>query len=121
MKLAVVGSRTFNNYDLLKKEIDEIRKQYNITEIVSGGANGADKLAEKYARENNLKITIFPALWNKYGKRAGFIRNEKIWQHCDLGIAFWDGESKGTKHSFLLSKKYNKYLKIIKFKRNTNV
>jgi len=117
MKLAIVGSRTFNDYELLKDEVDKLLKKYNITEIVTGGAKGADTLAEQYARENNLKITIFPAEWNKYGKKAGFIRNDKIWQYADFGIAFWDGESKGTQHSFKLAKKYNKELKIVRFKK----
>lgn len=116
MKLAIVGSRNFNDYELLKKEVDNLRNTYEIDEIVSGGAKGTDKLAEKYAKENNLKLTIFKPEWNKYGKAAGVIRNEEIWKYCDIGIAFWDGKSKGTQYSFKFSKKYNKPLKIIVFK-----
>jgi hypothetical protein len=115
MKLAVVGSRTFNDYELLSKSIDEVREQTQIDEIVSGGANGADKLAEQYAKENNLKLTIFKAHWHKYGKKAGYIRNKEIWEYVDFGIAFWDGKSKGTAHSFKLSEKFGKELKIIRF------
>jgi len=117
MKLAIVGSRTFNDYELLKDEVDKLLKRYNITEIVTGGSKGADKLAEQYARENGLKLTVYYAQWRKYGKKAGFIRNDKIWQYADFGIAFWDGESRGTQHSFKLAEKYNKKLKIIRFKR----
>jgi len=116
MKIAIVGSRSFNNYKLLKNEIDKFKKEYHITEIVTGGAKGADVLAEKYAKENNIKLTVFYPDWNKYGKKAGFIRNDKIWQYADIGIAFWDGKSKGTQHSFKLAeKKYNKKLKVIMF------
>jgi len=120
MKLTIIGSRTFNDYKLLKDEVDKVLKKYNITEIVTGGARGADTLAEQYAKEKGLKLTIFPAEWNKYGKRAGFIRNDTIWQYADLGIAFWDGESRGTQHSFKLAEKYNKKLKIVRFKRIKN-
>jgi hypothetical protein len=117
MKLAIIGSRNFHNYKILKEEVDKLRKEYEINEIVSGGAIGADKLAEKYAKENNLKLTIFKPEWDKYGKAAGIIRNEGIWKYCDIGIAFWDGKSKGTQHSFQLSKKYNKFLKVVLFEK----
>lgn len=116
MKLAVVGSRVFNDYKILKEKINWLRSQLNIDSIVSGAAKGADSLAAQYAFENNLALIEFPANWKKYGKRAGFIRNEDIWKEADLGIAFWDGESKGTAHSLKLSKKYKKPLYIYNFK-----
>ena len=116
MKLAVVGSRGFNDYKILKEKIDWLRSQLNIDSIVSGAAKGADSLAAQYAFENHLNLIEFPANWKKFGKRAGFIRNEDIWKEADLGIAFWDGESKGTSHSLKLSEKYEKPLYIYNFK-----
>lgn len=124
MRLAVIGSRDFNDYELLKSEVDKICQQYNITTIVSGGARGADTLAERYANENQLELVVFKAEWDKYGRGAGFIRNKVIWDNMDICIAFWDGKSKGTKHSidvfmdsdilpFILVE-YNKKLPIIK-------
>ena len=111
MTLALIGSRGFNNYNLLKSilypNID------NITKIISGGANGADKLGEFFAKENNIDIHIFYPNWTKYGKRAGFIRNQYIIESCTHVIAFWDGESKGTKSSIDLAIKNNKKIKII--------
>ncbi len=115
MKLAVVGSRSFNDYDCLSKELDYIRKKQNITLIVSGGANGADRLAEQYAREHNIEILILKAEWDKHGKRAGYIRNVEIWNNSDFGIAFWDGKSKGTQHSFEIAKNQKKYCKIYNY------
>ena len=115
MKLAVVGTRTFNNYWLLKEELN---KYDSITEIISGGAKGADKLAEKYAKEYNISTKIFKASWDKYGKSAGFFRNTEIWKYADEGIAFWDGVSPGTKHSVSLSQVFNKKLKVIKYDNN---
>lgn len=76
--LAVVGSRGFDDYNLLKIEIDKIAKKYKILCICSGGAEGADSLAEKYAKENNIKTTIFIHDWKTYGKKAGAIRNQSI-------------------------------------------
>jgi hypothetical protein len=112
MKLAIIGSRTFNNYKLLQETLEQYKPE--ITLIISGAAKGADLLGEKWALENNIQTLIFPANWNKYGKRAGYIRNEDIIKNCDYCIAFWDGESKGTKHSISLCKKYNIPYQIIK-------
>lgn len=115
MELAVVGSRTFNNYELLKEKLDKIHEKRKITAIVSGGAKGADTLAEKWADEYKIPKIIFVPDWNKYGKKAGFLRNEKIIQNSEAVVAFWDGESKGTLHSINLSKKYGKPCLVINF------
>jgi len=112
MKLAIIGSRTFNDYKLLQEILEQHKSK--ITLVVSGAAKGADSLGEKWALENNIQTLIFPAEWGKYGKRAGYIRNEDIIKNCDYCIAFWDGESKGTKHSISLCKKYSKPCQIIK-------
>ncbi len=111
MKLAIIGSRTFIDYNTLCNHL----KQYiNVTTlVVSGGARGADSLGEQWAQDNNIQTQIFPAEWNKYGKRAGYIRNEDIIKNCDFCIAFWDGKSKGTLHSIKLCKKYTKPVTII--------
>ena len=72
-------------------------------------------MAELYAREKGIKLTIFPADWEKYGKSAGMIRNKDIINNCDVCVAFWDGISKGTKNSISLAQKtkqngiYKKY------------
>ena len=113
MKLAIIGSRTFNNYILLKEILEQYKPK--ITLVVSGAAKGADSLGERWALENKIQTLIFPAKWDEYGKRAGFIRNEDIIKNCDGCIAFWDGVSKGTKHSISLCEKYNKPVKIIKY------
>jgi len=114
MKLAVVGSRGFNDWNLFKSIMDKL----TIDEMVSGGAPGADAFAERYAKENNIPMTVLPADWNKHGRAAGFIRNVDIWDASTSGIAFWDGESKGTKHSFDIAKKQNKKLIIVDYVNN---
>ncbi len=115
MKLAIIGSRTFNNYALLKSYLDP--HKHKITLIVSGGAKGADTLGEKWANQNNIPTLIFPADWDKYGKRAGYLRNEDIIKNCDVCVAFWDGVSKGTQHSLNLCKKYNTPFIIIEYEK----
>jgi len=115
IKLAVIGSRDFNDYNLIKEVLDFFISNYEKVTIVSGGARGADKLSERYAKENELDTDIYPADWEKHGKGAGYIRNQTIWDNSDIGIAFWDGKSKGTEHSFKISKKQSKDLHVFNY------
>lgn len=115
--IAIVGSRTFNNYDLLKNILTEYIKNNKINceniVILSGGARGADSLGEKFADEHYLAKKIFYPDWDRFGKSAGFIRNKDIIKNSDVVLAFWDYRSKGTKNSIDLATKYDKILYII--------
>lgn len=115
MKLAVVGSRGFNNYGLLKHKLDVIHEKRGITLIVSGGAKGADSFAEQWAKENSVPTKIFYPEWDKHGKKAGYIRNVEIVQNSDALIAFWDGVSKGTEHSINLARAQEIPVSIIEY------
>lgn len=95
MRYGVIGSRTFNNYDIL---FHVLEKHY-IYKIISGGAKGADTLAERYATEKGIPFEWFPPDYEKYGKKAPFVRNKEIVRGSDVIIAFWDMVSTGTKHS----------------------
>lgn len=112
MKVAVIGSRSFNDYDKVTNTLSGI----TISEIISGGAIGADKLGERYANENNIPTKIFLPDWEKYGKSAGFKRNSDIVNEAELIVVFWDMQSKGSKDSILKAEKLNKKVLII----NTN-
>ena len=117
MKLAIVGSRGFHDYEFLKKEIKTFLQENDccLTVIISGGAKGADKMAEIFATEQDFPIKIFLPDWDKYGKSAGFIRNELIINEADAVIAFWDGTSRGTLSSINLAKEKNKILKVVQY------
>lgn len=111
MKIAVIGSRTFTNYELLSSVLNKLE----IDLIVSGGAKGADHLAEQWANEKQIKTLIFKPDWNTHGRKAGFMRNLQIIDSCDSVVAFWDGESKGTKHSLDYAKKIGKGVTVYAF------
>jgi hypothetical protein len=102
MKTIIAGSRSFSNYKLLKDFCDK----FNITEVISGTAPGADRLGERYALERGIPIKRFPADWIKYGKSAGYIRNEQMADHGERLIAFWDGYSRGTYNMIKIAKEY---------------
>ena len=102
MKLIVAGGRDFKDYHLLKEALDSFQQEYgNITEVVSGGARGLDKLGEQYANENNIPIKRFVPDWERLGKKAGHVRNRQMGdyakEHGGMLVAFWDKQSKGTK------------------------
>jgi len=111
MKVAVIGSRTFNDYELVKETLTKL----DITLLVSGGAKGADSLGERYASENNITTLIFKPDWERHGRGAGMVRNTDIVKNSDIVVAFWDGSSKGTLDSIRKVEKLNKGLMIIKY------
>ena len=98
--------------NLIDGAIEEI--DWQITEIVSGGAKGVDKLGEDWAEANYMSLKIFPANWYKYGKSAGYKRNEEMAEYADALIAIWDGKSKGTKHMIDIAKKQGLIVAIFK-------
>lgn len=116
----VAGSRSFTDYQLLSAKLDRILSNYTDVTIVTGGAKGADHLAEQYAKKHGYGLHIFRAAWDLYGKSAGYRRNEDmhrfISEHEHRGcVCFWDGESCGTQHNFQLAKRFHTPLRVIKF------
>ena len=118
MKIAIIGSRTFKDYELLKTVLNYHKNKIEI--IISGGAFGADSLGKKYAKENNIPITKFLPDWKKHGNSAGFVRNKDIIYASDYIYAFWDGVSKGTKNSIEWCHKYKKSYTVIFFDNEEN-
>lgn len=99
MKLIIAGSRDLpftSTLDLHALVCDHCFKEYP-TEIVCGMARGPDLLGRAYGLQQGLKIKEFPADWDKFGKKAGFIRNQQMAEYADCLIALWDGKSHGTK------------------------
>ncbi len=111
MKLAIIGSRNIQNIDI-SPYIPE-----GVTEIISGGANGVDSLAERYADYKRLSKHIIRPQYDKYPAKAAPIkRNDVIIATCDQMLAFWDGESKGTSSIITKMKKTGKPVIIIEIK-----
>lgn len=114
MKLAIIGSRDFTDYEKARSSFRSFFCCNLPEDIISGGARGADALAEKLSLEFLHKPAIvFEADWTKFGKSAGFKRNVQIIESSDIVLAFWDGISKGTRHSINLAKQMKKETIII--------
>lgn len=95
MKLAIVGSREFNDWPEAQAWIDAVVTLFPIKSLISGGAKGADSLAELYAKIDIFPIEVIKPNWEQ-GKHAGFDRNSEIVEKADIVLAFWNGGSSGT-------------------------
>lgn len=117
LKIIIAGSRDFDDYALVKSRMAFYLSNQKLSdvEIVSGGARGADALGERLARDFNLKLKIFPADWEKHGKKAGYLRNEQMAQYADCLVAFWDGESRGTKHMIDLANGFKLKVRVVEY------
>jgi predicted Rossmann fold nucleotide-binding protein DprA/Smf involved in DNA uptake len=110
MKLAVVGSRSFSNRRLLDETLAAIAPML----VISGGAVGADKMAETWARRNNIETRIFLPRFKVY-RHPYHHRNRLIAEACDEMLAFWDGHSTGTKYTIDYARKIGKPVRIVRF------
>jgi hypothetical protein len=97
--LIVAGSRTFDDFVLMIREVDKYIKELNPAKpvcIISGGAYGADKLGEDYAKLRFYDMRLFKPNWLKFSKAAGAIRNGEMVAISEAAIYFYDGSSRGT-------------------------
>ncbi|MBQ4591287.1 MAG: DUF2493 domain-containing protein [Clostridia bacterium] len=108
MKVAVIGSRGITVPDLTPYLPE------NTTEIVSGGAKGADSCAKEYALARGIPLTEFLPDYRRYGRGAPLKRNLQIIEYADLVLAFWDGQSRGTGHAIDLCGKTGKPVRVIR-------
>ncbi len=110
MKLAVIGSRAFADVELLERTLDQLR----FTCLISGGSQGADRVAESYARARGIPVEIFKPDW-RMGRGAGPARNTQIIEACEHVVAFWDGTSKGTKDAISKARAKGRPVVVIEF------
>ena len=114
MRTIIAGSRTITDYKIIKNGMFEIL--INPSVIISGTANGVDKLGEMWAKDNNIEVIRFPANWNLYGISAGHLRNIQMVEEgkAEAAIIFWDGISKGTQDMIRIAKNHKLFLKVFK-------
>ena len=96
MKIVIAGSRSFHDYQLLCQTL--ARERHRITQVLTGGARGAEQLGYRWASKHAVKHQLFRADWERFGKSAGVRRNHQMAQAGDMLLVFWDGQSPGTAH-----------------------
>ena len=109
LKVLVCGGRDFSDYKLLTRTLDQLRP----TTIVHGAARGADSMAGEYAKRQVIPCQVFPAEWNKYGKRAGYVRNQQMLDEGkpDLVVAFPGGP--GTRMMVKIAREQGFKVKVV--------
>jgi len=113
IRMGVVGSRNYHDYEFVKKYLDKFKNATDNLVIVSGGADGVDSLAKRYAEENNLRYVEFSANWQLHGNSAGPIRNRQIVNYSDFIIAFHGANSKGTQSTINIAKEVGKKVMVV--------
>lgn len=106
MKTIIAGSRTVHSQRLIDQAMEE--SGFEVTEVVSGGARGADHLGEMWAVRHKIPIKRFPANWDRYGRGAGMIRNTEMVKYADALVAVWDGSSRGTNDVIIKARKHDR-------------
>lgn len=98
MKIIIAGSRDMplKDFDTIQTAIDA--SGFDVTEVVSGTAKGADSLGAYWAMLHGVPVKEFPADWKLNGHSAGFIRNKEMAEYADGLIVFIYYESHGSKH-----------------------
>lgn len=114
MRLIIAGSRDITDYDLIVEKLDVILSAYMPDEVVSGGARGVDSLGEQWAIAHQIPIKRFPADWRQYGKSAGYKRNVEMAAYATHLVAFWNGQSRGTKHMIDIAHERNLRVRIVR-------
>lgn len=129
-----MGSRKFLDYQMMKEKFKEFLEFYGWKEdgitIVSGGAKGADTLAEKLADEFGYAKKIMKADWKNiytrdavvkegqyglYNVKAGLNRNLDIADDVGVVIAFWDGKSTGTRHMIKACRDRDRIVEVVRY------
>ena len=114
--VVIAGTRYFDDYDLLKEKCDYFFSNKWPTSIICGEAAGADTLGKKYAMSHRIHVQSFPANWDKYGKKAGYIRNEQMADNADAVIVFWDGISRGSKNMIDIAHERGIPCRVVRYK-----
>ena len=116
VSVLVCGGRKFSGWPAMQRVLDRISPDI----IIHGAAGGADSMAGRYARENNIPCRDFPAEWQRYGRSAGYRRNQRMLDKGkpDLVVAFPGG--RGTQNMVKISRQQGFEVNIIDHRGDPN-
>ncbi len=128
MRVIIAGGRDFRDFDLMIEKCDKFFSKVKTPIVIISGKQrsydrikkefyGADFLGEEYAKLRGYQVDPFPADWDTHGKAAGMIRNRQMLVEGKAQglIAFWDGESRGTRNMIDLAIKARLPVRIVEY------
>lgn len=121
MQLIIAGSRGITDLVMVFEKLDAITA--TVTEeitVISGGARGVDRLGETWAISRGHSLRVMRAEWDRYGKSAGYRRNQQMAQEGTHLIAIWDGQSRGTRHMIDIAREHGLEVRIVRTDKESN-
>jgi len=111
MKVIIAGSRTCHDKELVWRALEE--SKFEITTLISGGAQGVDILGEEWARSKNIPVIQYkPHYAISNPQYAPLLRNTDMARDGDALIAIWKDQTRGTAHMISCMQKLNKPIEI---------
>lgn len=101
-RILVTGSRVCDDPDPVFLSLERSLADFGALTVIHGGASGVDAISGEWARQKifaklPVRLEVFPANWERYGRRAGPIRNRQMLESgVDLCLAFPGKTSPGT-------------------------
>jgi hypothetical protein len=78
MRFLVCGGRDYDDGPAIYRALDALHAKCRIACIIEGGATGADAHARSWANAKGIDVRTFQADWERYGRRAGPLRNARM-------------------------------------------
>lgn len=118
-RLIIAGGRDFKDWRMFYQAafawIDEHDPNEENTIVFSGMAEGADEMGYLWSEDRGIPRREFPADWDRYGRTAGYRRNHQMAMEATHLLAFWDGQSKGTKDMITRAKAAGLHVTVVKY------
>jgi predicted Rossmann-fold nucleotide-binding protein len=77
-RVLICGGRDYDDRDALQAALDRLHAEHGFAVVIAGGARGADTLAAQWAERRGLPAQVYMAEWEKLGRKAGPIRNQRM-------------------------------------------
>lgn len=120
IRALICGGRDFNEVDFVARKLDVFHSVHPVSVVIQGGANGVDAIAKAWAMDRGIKYIEYPAQWDLYGKRAGYLRNVQMVKEGKPNIVIAFPGGRGTFNMIQVAKQNGLQVVEFKYERNDN-
>lgn len=119
-KIVVIGSKDFNNYELLKRELRLMLSNVDNVQLLTSDLKGTNKLIAQYSIETNTNFLNYGIDWNRFKGRAPYIVNARMLKDAKALIVFTDGFCKVSQNAIDIANKNDIKVHVVHFKSKNN-